>query len=122
AAEFLEMVQPFRYPRSLSQGFLREVAAMKSRIENEVVKAGEIERNVKLGRGGIREIEFVAQTLQLLHAGRVPFLQSPQTLPALQKLREYHLLSAEAVQGLSTAYCFLRDIEHRQIGRPSCRE
>jgi len=112
-AEFTEMVQPFRYPRSLSEGFLREVAAMKARIETEVVKAGEIERNVKLGRGGIREVEFVAQTLQLLHAGRIPFLQSPQTLPALQKMREYHLLSAEEVQGLSTAYCFLRDIEHR---------
>ena len=112
-SEFVEMVQPFRYPRSLSQGFLREVAAMKSRIETEVVKAGEIERNVKLGRGGIREVEFVAQTLQLLHAGRIPFLQGPQTLPALQKLREYHLLSAQEVQALSTAYCFLRDIEHR---------
>src|SRR6185436_19673199 len=72
AAEFLETVQPFRYPRSLNEGFLREIAAMKERIENEIVKSGEIDRNVKLGRGGIREIEFVAQTLQLLHAGRVP--------------------------------------------------
>src|SRR5213075_1168169 len=51
AGEFLEMVQPFRYPRSLNEGFLREVAAIKARIETEVVKAGEIERNVKLGRG-----------------------------------------------------------------------
>src|SRR5712691_1850209 len=113
ASEFLEMAQPFRYPRSLNERFLQEVAAMKGRIETEVVKAGEIERNVKLGRGGIREVEFVAQTLQLLHAGRIPFLQGPQTLPALQKLREYHLLSAKEVQALSAAYCFLRDIEHR---------
>ena len=86
AAEFLEMVQPFRYPRSLNESVLREVAAMKDRIENEVVKAGELERNVKLGRGGIREIEFVAQSLQLLHAGRQPFLQGAQTLPCLEKL------------------------------------
>ena len=48
---------------------------MKDRIESEVVKADELDRNVKLGRGGIREIEFVAQTLQLIHAGRLPFLQ-----------------------------------------------
>ncbi len=112
-AEFIEMAQPFRYPRSLSDGFLSEVAAMKSRLENEVLKAGEIERNVKLGRGGIREIEFVAQTLQLLHAGRLPFLQGPQTLPALEKLKEYSLLASEEAQALSAAYCFLRDVEHR---------
>ncbi|MGI8965601.1 MAG: bifunctional [glutamate--ammonia ligase]-adenylyl-L-tyrosine phosphorylase/[glutamate--ammonia-ligase] adenylyltransferase, partial [Limisphaerales bacterium] len=57
AAEFLEMIQPFRYPRSLNERVVREIAAVKQRIENEVIKAGEIERNVKLGRGGIREIE-----------------------------------------------------------------
>lgn len=113
AADFLELVQPFRYPRSLNQGFLREVAAMKTRIENEVVRAGEIERNVKLGRGGIREIEFAVQTLQLLHAGRIPFLQTPQTLPALQKLTDYHLVAAAEAEALSSAYCFLRDVEHR---------
>ncbi len=113
AAEFIEMVQPFRYPRSLSEGFLSEVAAMKARIEKEILNAGEIERNVKLGRGGIREIEFVAQTLQLLHAGRLPFLQGPQTLPALEKLKEYNLLAAAEAQALSAAYCFLRDVEHR---------
>jgi hypothetical protein len=55
---------------------------VKDRIENEVVKTGELERNVKLGWGGIREIEFVAQSLQLLHAGRQPFLQGAQTLLA----------------------------------------
>src|SRR2546426_936766 len=112
-AEFLEMGQPFRFPRSLSVGFLSEVAPMKTRMENEVVRAGEIERNVKLGRGGIREIEFVVQTLQLLHAGRIPFLQTHQTLAALQKLREYKLLSEDEILSLSTAYCFLRDLEHR---------
>ena len=65
---------------------------MKDRIENEVVKAGELERNVKLGRGGIREIEFVVQALQLLRAGRQPFLQGPQTLACLAKLVQYELL------------------------------
>jgi glutamate-ammonia-ligase adenylyltransferase len=113
AAEFIEMVQPFRYPRSLSSTFLREVAAMKERIENEVVKAGEIDRNVKLGRGGIREIEFVVQAFQVLHGGRLPFVQGAQTLPALEKLAQYHLIERAEAEDLRAAYCFLRDIEHR---------
>ncbi len=113
AHEFLEMIQPFRFPRSINEGVLREVAAMKDRIENEVVRAGELDRNVKLGRGGIREIEFTAQMQQLLHAGRQPFLQGAQTLPCLTKLAEYRHLTEEEAQALAVAYCFLRDVEHR---------
>ncbi len=113
AAEFLEMIQPFRYPRSIQEGVLREVAAMKDRIENEVVKSGELDRNVKLGRGGIREIEFIAQSQQLLHAGRQPFLQGAQTLPCLQKLAQYDLLDPQDGRLLAAAYVFLRDVEHR---------
>ena len=112
-AEFLEMVQPFRYPRSLSQRTLREVAAVKTRIEKEVVKQGEMERNVKLGRGGIREIEFVVQTQQILHAGHAPFFQGASTVPVLRKLAEYSLLAPADAQQLEQAYVFLRDIEHR---------
>jgi glutamate-ammonia-ligase adenylyltransferase len=111
--EFLEMIQPFRYPRSINQGVLREVGAMKDRIETEVLKPDELERNVKLGRGGIREIEFIAQALQLLHAGRQPFLQGAQTLPCLDKLTQYDLLTSEQSNSLQQAYCFLRDVEHR---------
>jgi [glutamine synthetase] adenylyltransferase / [glutamine synthetase]-adenylyl-L-tyrosine phosphorylase len=113
AAEFLETIQPFRYPRSVNESVLREVAAMKSRIENEVLKPDELERNVKLGRGGIREIEFVVQAQQLLRAGRQPFLQGAQTLPGLAKLVQYELLSAEESQLLAGAYVFLREVEHR---------
>jgi glutamate-ammonia-ligase adenylyltransferase len=113
AAEFLEMIQPFRYPRSINQGVLREVAAMKDRIENEVVKADELDRNVKLGRGGIRESEFVVQSLQLLHAGKQPFLQGAQTLPGLEKLAQYELLTKEDARLLADAYRFLRNVEHR---------
>ena len=112
-AEFLDMVQSFRYPRSLGERTLPEIAAMKRRIENEVVKAGEMERNVKLGRGGIREIEFIAQTQQLLHAGRTPFLQGPQTLPTLRKLVDYALLTEKEMKLLAEAYVFLREVEHR---------
>ncbi len=113
AAEFLELIQPFRYPRSPGEGVLREVSAMKERIENEVVRAGELDRNVKLGRGGIREVEFTAQTLQLIHAGRQPFLQGSQTLPVLDKLAQYELLGRDEARSLAGAYCFLRDVEHR---------
>ncbi len=112
-AEFMEMTQTFRYPRSLGERFLREVSAMKRRIEAEVVKAGELDRNVKLGRGGIREIEFIAQALQLLHGGRLPFVQGGQTLSALAKLAEYGLLKVKDASRLDAAYCFFRDIEHR---------
>jgi [glutamine synthetase] adenylyltransferase / [glutamine synthetase]-adenylyl-L-tyrosine phosphorylase len=113
ATEFIEMIQPFRYPRSLGERLFREVAEMKQRIETEVVRVGEIDRNVKLGRGGIREIEFIAQTLQVLNAGRMPFLQTAQTLPALAKLVQYELLPAEDAKSLRQAYLFLRDVEHR---------
>jgi glutamate-ammonia-ligase adenylyltransferase len=113
AAEFLEMIQPFRYPRSVSLEILREIAAMKDRIESEVVRTGELERNVKLGRGGIREIEFTAQILQVLHGGRLPFLQIPQTLLCLAKLPQYDLLTKDDAHQLDVAYRFLRDVEHR---------
>jgi glutamate-ammonia-ligase adenylyltransferase len=113
AAEFVEMVQPFRYPHSISQRVLHEVTLVKDRIEREVVGTDELERNVKLGRGGIREIEFVVQSLQVLHAGRLPFLQIFQTLPCLEKLTQYHLLTDDETQQLGVAYRFLRDVEHR---------
>jgi glutamate-ammonia-ligase adenylyltransferase len=113
AGEFLEMVQPFRFPRSINPGVLREVAAMKDRIENELLDPEELERNVKLGRGGIREIEFVAQAQQLLHGGRLPFLQGAQTLPTLDKLAQYRLLEREETTRLQAAYTFLREVEHR---------
>ncbi len=113
AGEFIEMIQPFRFPGSMSSDVLHEIAAVKDRIEKEIVGAEELGRNVKLGRGGIREIEFVAQSLQILHAGRLPFLQTAQTLPCLAKLAQYQLLAEADAQQLDTAYRFLRDVEHR---------
>jgi glutamate-ammonia-ligase adenylyltransferase len=113
AAEFIETIQPFRYPRSVSPSVLEEVAAVKQRIEKEVLRPDELDRNVKLGRGGIREIEFIVQALQLLHAGRQPFLQVAQTLVALEKLTQYELLPRQAAADLAAAYRFLRKLEHR---------
>ena len=113
AAEFIEMIQPFRFPHFITERVLHEVTAVKGRIEREVVGEDELARNVKLGHGGIREIEFVVQSLQVLHAGRSPFLQMPQTLPCVDKLAQYHLLAGDEAQQLGAAYRFLRDLEHR---------
>lgn len=113
AGEFLETIQTFRYPRSVGEGLLGEMAEMKARIEREIVGADALDRNVKLGRGGIREVEFIVQCLQVLHGGRNPFLQTPQTLAALPKLTAYNLLPKEESATLARAYTFLRDVEHR---------
>ncbi len=113
AGEFLEMIQPFRFPGTMGSDVLHEIAAVKDRIEKEIVRVEDLKRNVKLGRGGIREIEFVAQSLQILHAGRLPFLQTAQTLPCLAKLAQYQLLAEADAQQLDAAYRFLRDVEHR---------
>lgn len=113
ADEFVETVQPFRFPRLLGPGVTDEMAAMKRRLETEVVRARDEDRNVKLGRGGIREIEFIAQTQQILHAGRQPFLMDRQTVPTLRKLATYEHLAPADAETLVAAYHFLRDVEHR---------
>src|SRR5262249_57568980 len=69
--------------------------------------------NVKLGRGGIREIEFIAQALQLQHGGREPWVRSTQTLIVLARLAEKGFLSDAERATLSSAYNFLRMVEHR---------
>ena len=113
AADFIDMIHPFRYPRNISEQVPGEVAEMKDRIEKEVVKSGELQRNVKLGQGGIREIEFIVQTIQVLHAGRMPYLQGGQTLPLLEKLAVYGQLPTSDSLLLIKAYRFYRDVEHR---------
>lgn len=111
-AELLESLHAFRYPRHLPPSLLAEVAAMKTRTEQEVVGAETLARDVKRGRGGIREIEFIAQAFQLLHAGRNPFLQTHATTAALALLVRYGLMQAEEATFLVEAYWFLRRAEH----------
>ncbi len=111
--EFLETINPFRYPRFLNEAVIGEVGAIKQRIEREVVGDGRLTRHVKLGVGGIREIEFIVQTLQLLRAGQNPFLQTASTLTALEKFVTYGGLPAGQANDLASAYCFLRNVEHR---------
>ncbi len=112
-AELLESLPSFRYPRRPPPTLLAEVAAMKRRTEREVVGAAGLARDVELGPGGIREIEFIAQSLQLLHAGSYPFLQTGSTAAALENLARYGLLAAGAAPFLTEAYWFLRRVEHR---------
>ena len=113
AYDFLRLHQPFIYPKNATPDLLDEIANIKHRIERDLVGPEKLDRDVKLGRGGIRDIEFVVQTLQLIHGARNPFLQEPSMLKALRALRELDLLQPDEVLALDNAYRFLRRVEHR---------
>src|SRR5881409_208089 len=113
AYEFLRQHQPFIYPKSATPDLLEEIANIKRRIERDVVGPENLHRDVKLGVGGIREIEFIVQALQLINGARHPFLQEPSMLKALRALRELNFLPREEVLALDGAYRFLRRVEHR---------
>ncbi len=113
AYEFLQRLQPFVFPLHIAPDIIDEVAAVKGRIEREIVGSSQLGRHVKLGRGGIREIEFVTQTHQLLHGARHAFLQEPNNLAALERLDRTGLLDRPAVERLAEAYRFLRRVENR---------
>ena len=113
AYEFLRQHQPFIYPKSPTPDLLDELAHIKKRIERDIVGANKLERDVKLGRGGIREIEFVVQTLQFIHGGRHTFLQETSTLNALRALGRLELIPRRQVVDLDRGYRFLRQVEHR---------
>src|SRR5213594_4669476 len=113
AYEFLRQHQPFIYPKSTTPELLDEIASIKQRIERDLVGTENLERDVKLGRGGIRDIEFIVQTLQLIHGARHPFLQEQNMLKALRALRELDLLPGNEVLTCDNTYRFLRRVEHR---------
>ncbi len=111
--EFAHRLQPFIFPRAVPLEVVDEIRAIKERIEREIVGQEKMRRNVKLGYGGIREIEFVAQTLQILHASRHAFLQERGTLKTLTNLRQLGIIPHEEMETLIEAYRFLRTVEHR---------
>ena len=111
--EFEHRLQPFIFPRAVSADLLEEIADLKVRIERDLVGAEDLHRNVKLGFGGIREIEFIVQTLQLLHGARNAFLQERGSMKALTALEQLQILPREDVDTLRKAYIFLRAVEHR---------
>jgi len=111
--EFNQRLQPFIFPRTVSTDLMDEIVALKARIEREIVGLADLHRNVKLGYGGIREIEFILQTLQLLHGARNAFLQERNSLKTLLALEQLNILPPDEVRLLRDAYIFLRTVEHR---------
>jgi glutamate-ammonia-ligase adenylyltransferase len=111
-AELQEMVRPFVYRRHLDYGAIAALRELHGQIRKEVERR-DIADNIKLGPGGIREIEFITQVFQLIRGGRDPELRKQPTLAVLPLLAERNLLPTPAVSELTGAYCFLRDLEHR---------
>ena len=115
--EFIRMIQPFVYQRYLDGVTLGEIKAdigrTKVRIEERLVGEGaNLEKHVKLGPGGIRDIEFTVQCLQMIHGAKRKSLCSHNSLEAISALKENELLTAEDADALATAYRFLRSVEN----------
>ncbi|HXF40542.1 MAG TPA: hypothetical protein VN687_12570 [Blastocatellia bacterium] len=111
-SNFLDSVRDVIFSRDALPGTLAEVRRAKEKIDRKQA-ARNRSFNVKLGEGGIREIEFIAQALQLQHGGREPWVRSAQTLIVLARLAEKNYLSESERSHLSAAYTFLRTVEHR---------
>jgi len=109
--------RPFIYRRYLDFGSIDALRSMHAQIRAEVKRQESLHpersNNVKLGRGGIREIEFVSQVFQLIRGGRDPELRDRSTRATLRTLAEKNLLEPEVVTQLLEAYTFLRNLEHR---------
>ncbi|WP_165249037.1 bifunctional [glutamate--ammonia ligase]-adenylyl-L-tyrosine phosphorylase/[glutamate--ammonia-ligase] adenylyltransferase [Paludisphaera soli] len=112
-AAFIEAVTPFVYRRYLSASEISEIKSLKRRIEQRTVSAGRAEFEVKTGHGGIRDVEFVVQFLQLLHGGEYPVVRSTNTLEAVDRLEQVGSLTAEERSVMDDTYRFLRQVEHR---------
>ncbi|TWI10345.1 bifunctional [glutamate--ammonia ligase]-adenylyl-L-tyrosine phosphorylase/[glutamate--ammonia-ligase] adenylyltransferase [Aerolutibacter ruishenii] len=109
---FLETLRPFVYRRYLDYGALDGLRAMKAAIAAEVARK-ELADDIKRGPGGIREIEFLVQALQLIRGGREPELRGRQLHPALEALVAAHQVTPQAGQALARAHRFLRRLENR---------
>jgi len=110
--ELLSMLRPFVYRRYLDYGAYESLRELKVMITQEVKRKG-MKNNVKLGAGGIREVEFIAQVFQLIRGGRDTDLQERRVLIVLGYLAEKNLLPEYVVNELKDAYIFLRNTEHR---------
>lgn len=112
---FLKKIRPFvvGQEEQSAQKIVETVRSLRTQIHQKVTRKGEHDRNVKLSPGGIRDIEFIVQTLQLIHVGLEPQLFEPNTLKSLHLLvDQQHILSEQGEQ-LKTYYLYLRDVEHK---------
>ncbi|MES2297647.1 MAG: bifunctional [glutamate--ammonia ligase]-adenylyl-L-tyrosine phosphorylase/[glutamate--ammonia-ligase] adenylyltransferase [Pseudomonadota bacterium] len=111
------IVRPFVFRRYLDFGVIEAIRTMHGQIRAEVERQERLHpersNNVKLGRGGIREIEFLAQVFQLIRGGRDPALRLRSTRATLRVLAEKDLIAPNMVEQLLAAYTFLRNVEHR---------
>ncbi len=116
---FLKMVRPFvlgvegKLDHDQAVAIVQDVRAVKDMIDAKMTDRGHGQRNVKLGTGGIREIEFFVQTIQVLAGRKVPVLLDRSTLGSLDRLARKKLLSIKERDALTAAYLFLRDVEHK---------
>jgi glutamate-ammonia-ligase adenylyltransferase len=110
--EFLALIRPFVYQGHLDAEGVRQLRNMKHQIDAQLADKAQSRMNVKLGLGGIREIEFLIQLPQLLYGGRQPALQERHSLRALTKLREAGLMTPQVEATLRSTYCYLRRLEH----------
>ncbi|MBI2706271.1 MAG: bifunctional [glutamine synthetase] adenylyltransferase/[glutamine synthetase]-adenylyl-L-tyrosine phosphorylase [Actinobacteria bacterium] len=110
---FYDTAQRWLWSHPFGAEALRELREMKARAEQEIARRGLAERELKLSPGGIRDIEFTAQLLQLVHGQLDPGLRSPTTLTALHELGAADYVEPDDARALSDAYRFLRTVEHR---------
>ncbi len=108
----LDLMRPFVYRRYLDYGVFESLREMKNKIALEVRRKG-MARDIKLGAGGIREVEFFVQFFQLIRGGVVPSLQERRLLPVLDLLAHNGFITPDIRAHLATAYIFLRRVEHR---------
>ena len=112
AAELMALLRPFIYRRYLDYGAFEQLREMKAMITRQVQRRG-MEDNIKLGPGGIREVEFIAQAFQLIRGGQEARLRLRQVQDVLRNLARLDLLPGYAVERLIQAYGFLRRTENR---------
>src|SRR2546422_119009 len=110
--EFMALIHPFVYQSHLDEEGVRQLRDMKRQIDAQLVDRAQSRLNVKLGLGGIREIEFLIQLPQLLYGGRQPALQERHSLRALTRLRAAGLMTSHVETTLRSTYCYLRRLEH----------
>ncbi|SEQ84894.1 bifunctional [glutamate--ammonia ligase]-adenylyl-L-tyrosine phosphorylase/[glutamate--ammonia-ligase] adenylyltransferase [Basfia succiniciproducens] len=106
-----QLLRPFIYRRYIDFSVIQSLRDMKSKIEREVRRRGLVD-NIKLGAGGIREIEFIVQVFQLIRGGREISLQQHELLKLLPEIEKLNLISADQHQDLLQAYLFLRRVEN----------